>query len=291
MKFGVSIFVTHFSAGPAEIAVEAERLGFESLFVSEHSHIPVDTQFALGGDVPMAYRSMLDPFVALGAAAAVTRTITLGTAICILPQHDPIHCAKAVSTLDQVSGGRIVFGIGAGWNPPEMENHGVAFGNRFKVMRERAEAIRRLWTEDEAEYHGDFVDFSRSWQWPKPLQKPHPPILVAGAGAGVIKRAVGYGDGWMPVIASQWHESMRGKMTPLHELPMMVAEQRQLEEAAGRGRTSITALGLPPTAEFIDALEENGVERMVFGLPHDGREQAFAQLQAYADAISAYRGA
>ncbi len=291
MKFGVSIFVTHFSAGPAEIAAEAERLGFESMFVSEHSHIPVDTQFPLSDSVPMAYRSMLDPFVALGAAAAVTKTIKLGTAICILPQHDAIHCAKAVSTLDQVSGGRIVFGIGAGWNPPEMENHGVSFGTRFKVMRESVEAMKRLWTEEEAEYQGEFVRFSRSWQWPKPVQTPHPPIIVAGAGAGVLKRAVGYGDGWMPVLTPQWHESLRGKMTPLQELPEMVAEMRQLEEAAGRGRTSITALGLPPTAEYIDTLEENGVERMVFGLPHDGREQAFDQLQAYADAIAGYRGA
>lgn len=289
MKFGVSIFVTEFSASPADIAIEAERLGFESMFVSEHSHIPVDTQFPLSESVPLAYRSMLDPFVALGAAAAVTKTINLGTAICILPQHDPIHCAKAISTLDQISGGRIIFGIGAGWNPPEMENHGVSFDTRFKVMRERVEAIKRLWTEEEAEYHGEFVHFSRSWQWPKPIQKPHPPILVAGAGAGVIKRTVAYGDGWMPVLTANWHESLRGKMTPLDELPAMVAEQRQLEQAAGRGKTSITALGLPPTREFIDTLEENSVERMVFGLPSDGQEQALAQLHAYADAISGYR--
>ncbi len=288
MKFGVSIFVTHFSAGPAEIAAEAERLGFESLFVSEHSHIPVDTKFPLADDVPMAYRSMLDPFVSLGAAASVTSRIKLGTAICILPQHDPIHCAKAISTLDQISGGRVVFGIGAGWNPPEMENHGVAFGNRFKIMRERIEAMKRLWTEEEAEYHGELVNISRSWQWPKPVQSPHPPILVAGAGATVLKRAVGYGDGWMPVIAAQWHESMRNKLTPLHEMPEMIAQQRQLEAEAGRGRTTITSLGLPPEAQYIDRLSELGVERMVFTLPHDGREQAFAQLQAYADAVSAY---
>ncbi len=288
MKFGVSIFVTHFSAGPAEIAVEAERLGFESLFVSEHSHIPVDTKFPLSDDVPMTYRSMFDPFVALGAAAAATRTIKLGTAICILPQHDPIHCAKAVSTIDQISGGRMILGIGAGWNPPEMENHGVAFSNRFKIMRERAEAMKQLWTQEEAEYHGELVNISRSWQWPKPVQKPHPPILVAGAGAGIIKRVVGYGDGWLPVITDQWHESMRNKLTPLHEMPEMIAQQRRLEEEAGRGPTTISSLGLPPEAKYIDRLSELGIERMIFTLSSDGRDQAFSQLQAYADAVSAY---
>ncbi|MDA0338349.1 MAG: TIGR03619 family F420-dependent LLM class oxidoreductase, partial [Proteobacteria bacterium] len=182
MEFGVSIFPTQFSAQPAELAVEAEKLGFESFFVSEHSHIPLSTDFALGGEVPMAYRSMYDPFVALGTAAAVTKTIKLGTAILIMPQRDPINCAKSISTLDRVSNGRVVFGIGAGWNPPEMENHGVAFENRFKITRERIEAMKQFWTEEEAEYHGDLVDISRSWQWPKPVQTPPPPILIAGAG-------------------------------------------------------------------------------------------------------------
>ena len=255
MKFGVSLFPTHFSASPVELAKMAEGLGFESFFVSEHSHIPVDTDFALGGEVPMGYRSMFDPFAALGAVAAVTDTIKIGTAICIIPQHDPINCAKAISTLDQLSGGRVLFGVGAGWNPPEMENHGVAFSNRFKITRERLEAMKALWTEEEAEYQGELVSFSRSWQWPKPIQTPYPPILVAGAGPNILKRVVALGNGWMPVLAPEWHESMAGKLNSLEALPGKVAEARRLEEAAGKAKTSITAMGLAPEPKYIDTLE------------------------------------
>jgi len=289
MDFGVSIFPTHFSAGITELAIEAEKLGFESLFVSEHSHIPVDTDFALGGEVPMGYRSMYDPFVAMGAAAAVTSQIRLGTAILILPQHNAINCAKAISTVDQISGGRAVVGIGAGWNPPEMENHGVAFKDRFKATRERIEAMKLLWTEEEAEYHGDLVTITRSWQWPKPVQKPHPPILLAGSGPNIVKRVVALADGWMPVFAPQWDESLRGKLVPLDDLPDLRAQARQLEEEAGRGRTTITAMGLAPTPQYIDTLMENGVERMVLNLPHDAPDAAFEQLHKHAEATAAYR--
>jgi len=195
MKFGVSIFPTHYSAGPAEIAAEAERLGFESFWVSEHSHIPVATEFPFADTVPDDYRSMFDPFVALAAAATATTNIRLGTAICLITQHDPINCAKAVATLDQISGGRFEFGIGAGWNPPEMENHGVRFEDRFKMTRERMEAMKVFWTSDEAEYHGDLVNITKSWMWPKPVQNPYPPILIAGAGPNILKRVINQGDG------------------------------------------------------------------------------------------------
>ncbi len=289
MKFGVSIFSTHFSATPTEIAIEAERLGFESMFVSEHSHIPVDTQFALGGEVPMAYRSMFDPFVALGAAAAVTSKINLGTAICIVPQHDPINCAKAVSTIDQISNGRMIFGVGAGWNPPEMENHRVAFQDRFKITRERLAAMKQFWTQEEAEYDGDLVKITRSWQWPKPVQQPHPPILIAGAGPNILKRVVALGNGWLPVFATEWHDSLAGKLNSLDALPEINAETRRLEEEAGVARTSISAMGLPPEPKFIDFLEEHGVERMVLNLPNDNRDAAFEQMHAHADAIAAYQ--
>ena len=178
----------------------------------------------------MGYRSMFDPFVVLGAVAAATSSIKLGTAICIVPQHDPINCAKAVATLDQLSNGRFVFGIGAGWNAPEMENHGVAFADRFKMTRERVEAMKVLWTEDEAEYSGDLVNIARSWQWPKPVQQPYPPILVAGAGPNILKRVVTLGDGWMPVLAPEWDDSLVGKLTPLDALGEMVAQTRRIEE-------------------------------------------------------------
>ena len=289
MKFGVSIFPTQHSATPADVAREAERLGFESFFVSEHSHIPVSTEFPLSDSVPMVYRSMLDPFVALAAAAAVTQHIKVGTAICIVPQRDPINCAKLVSSIDQLSCGRMVFGVGAGWNPPEMENHRVSFAHRFAVMRERIEAMKCLWTQDEAEYHGRHVNISRSWQWPKPVQRPHPPILVAGAGEGVLKRVVTYGDGWMPVFIDEWHESMRNKMVALAELPLLIRKQRQLESELSRARTSITAMGLRPTPQYIETLSAHNVERMVLGLPSEGTEQVFAVLHAYAAAIAAYR--
>jgi probable F420-dependent oxidoreductase len=295
MKFGVSFFPTHFSAPVVELAKTTEALGLESFFVSEHSHIPIDTEFpgfatsgALAGEVPMGYRSMFDPFAALGAVAAATSTIKIGTAICIIPQHDPINCAKAVSTLDQLSNGRVVFGVGAGWNPPEMENHGVAFANRFKITRERLEAMRVLWTEEEAEYHGELVSFSRSWQWPKPVQRPHPPILIAGAGPNILKRVVALGDGWMPVLAPEWHESLAGRLNSLAALPESMAQIRRLEEAAGKANTTVTAMGLPPLPEYIDVLEANGVERMMLNLPNDSPELGFEQLHAHADAIAGY---
>lgn len=236
----------------------------------------------------MTYRSMFDPFVSLGAIASVTQTIKLGTAICIIPQHDPINCAKAISTLDQISGGRVIFGIGAGWNPPEMENHGVAFADRFKITSERIAAMKAFWTQDEAEYRGDLVKISRSWQWPKPVQQPHPPILVAGAGPNILKRVVAMGDGWMPVLAPKWDDSLTGKLIPLNALPDMVAQTRRLETEAGKERTTITAMGLPPEPKFVDQLEDNGVERMVLGLPNDDPSSAFRQLRSYADLVRQY---
>ena len=288
MKFGISYFATHMGANPDELAVDIERLGFESFFVSEHSHIPVDTDFPLADEVPMPYRSMYDPFLSLAAAAAVTKRIKLGTAICIIPQHDPINLAKAISTLDQISNGRTILGIGAGWNPPEMENHRVAFADRFRMTRERIESMKELWTKEEAEYAGKLVNISRSWQWPKPVQQPYPPILVAGSGANIIKRCVDLGDGWMPVFAIQWHESLRNKQTPLDDLPEMAAELRRRAEEAGKPKPTITAMGLPPTPEYMDLLEEHDVDRLMLGLPPEGRELAFETLESHAQAISAY---
>jgi probable F420-dependent oxidoreductase len=288
MHFGVSIFPTHLGGNPADIAAAAERLGFESFFVSEHSHIPVSTDFPIADEVPMVYRSMFDPFVALAAAAAVTSTIKLGTAIIILPQHDAINCAKAISSLDQISNGRVLFGIGAGWNPPEMENHGVAFEDRFKATRERIEAMKELWTNEEAEYQGDLVKFEKSWQWPKPVQKPHPPLLIAGSGPNILKRVVSLGDGWLPVFAPEWHESLQNKQTPLKDLAKFNIELRELEKKAGKPKTEITALGLWPAPELVETLMENGVERMLLTLPPDNAQAALDQLDTYANDIAQY---
>ena len=190
MKFGISIFATATGTPPHLAAQKAEQLGFESFFVSEHSHIPVSTDFPIGDEVPRVYKSMYDPFVALASAASVTSTIKLGTAICILPQHNPINCAKSLATIDQISRGRVVFGIGAGWNPPEMRHHGVRFSDRFSVTQESVEVMKAFWSEEEAEFHGKHFDIQPSWMWPKPVQSPYPELSLAGAGPNILKRAI-----------------------------------------------------------------------------------------------------
>ena len=291
MKFGVSIFPTHYSIGPARAAAEAERLGFESIWIAEHSHMPLDTEFPLADEVPEAYRSMFDPFISLAAAAAVTERIKLATAICLVTQRDVFNCAKEVATLDQISGGRVIFGIGAGWNEPELRNHGTDPSTRFRLMRERVEAMKALWTTDEAEYHGRLVDFGPTWQWPKPVQKPHPPIIVGGAGPNVLRRVVAYGDGWVPPLSPVMIEGLEGRVTPLAEFKALVTELRRLAEEAGRPRPSVTATGIPPDAATVESFEELGVDRMVLGLESVPEAAAIAQLEKHAEAVSAFASA
>ena len=179
MHYGVSIFPTEYSISMPDLARAAEERGFESLWVSEHSHIPVSrrTPWPGGAELPKMYCDTLDPFVALAAAASVTSRIKLGTGICLVVERDPIHTAKQVTSIDRVSGGRFLFGIGGGWNEEEMENHGTRPEQRFKLLRERVEAMKEIWSEDEAEYHGQLVDFDPIFMWPKPVQSPHPPSL------------------------------------------------------------------------------------------------------------------
>ena len=269
MKFGISQFPTDTSARPAQVAREAEARGFCAYWVSEHSHMPLDTDFPLADTVPREYASMLDPFVALASAAQATEQIRLGTAIVILPQHDPINCAKAVATIDVLSGGRMLFGIGAGWNEPEMRNHGTDPRSRFKLMRERVEAMKALWTQEEAEYHGDMVSFDPVWQWPKPLQKPHPPIFVAGAHPRVIQRVARYGDGWLPVVIPQANAISPGRMTPLDEFKSMVPRMNELAAAAGRPKPKVVAAGYLD-AESYEVYRDLGVESLSFRVPSDG---------------------
>ena len=201
MKFGAFMFPTDYSIGPAELATEVEARGFESLWFPEHTHIPASRQspYPGGGELPQEYSHTLDPFVALGAAAAVTERILLGTGISLIIEHDPITLAKIVATLDQISGGRVLLGVGGGWNREEMSNHGTDPSRRWKLLRERIEAMKAIWTQDAAEYHGEFVDFDPIWSWPKPVQQPHPPIILGNAGAGAVGRAVSYADEWMPI--------------------------------------------------------------------------------------------
>ncbi|MGI9328400.1 MAG: LLM class F420-dependent oxidoreductase [Pseudomonadales bacterium] len=290
MKFGISMFPTDFSAGPAELALAIEDHGFESFWVSEHSHMPLSTEFPLADSVPRDYASMLDPFVALATAAAVTSNIKLGTAICLVPQRDPINCAKEVASLDHVSNGRVLFGIGAGWNGPEMRNHGTEPSERFRVMRERVEAMRALWTSEEAEYHGEKENFDPVWQWPKPVQKPHPPILVAGAHPNVLKRAVAYGDGWLPVVVPEHTEQTRGRMTPLADLSEWVPRLRALADEAGKPSPIVTTLGLVPDKQILATYEQLGIDRVVLGLTSAPMEDALRELKQHVASIEAAGG-
>src|SRR6201996_7594098 len=200
MKFGGAMFFTEYSMTAPELAAALEERGFESVWIPEHSHIPVSrkTPFPGGGDLPKQYYEAMDPFVVLGAAAAVTKTLKLGTGVLLVQQRDAIQTAKSVASLDQISGGRFLFGVGGGWNQDEMENHGTVYASRFKRMRESIEAMKEIWTKSKAEYHGEFVNFDPIMAWPKPVQKPNPPIHVGGAFPHGARRAIRYGDGWIP---------------------------------------------------------------------------------------------
>src|ERR1700754_2170923 len=200
MKFGASMFFTDYSMGPAELAVALEERGFDIVWAPEHSHIPTSrkSSFILGSELPKRYYDTMDPFVTLTAAAAATRTLKVGTGVCLVAQRDPIQTAKQVASIDTVSGGRFLFGIGNGWNQDELEDHGVKFADRHKVARERVEAMKAIWTQSKPEYHGEFVNFDPMMTWPKPVQKPHPPIIVGGAFPFGARRALRYGNGWMP---------------------------------------------------------------------------------------------
>src|SRR5262249_19970075 len=201
MDFGALMFFTDYAISAVDLARGLEERGFESVWAPEHSHIPTSrkTPFPGGGELPKRYYDAMDPFVSLTAAAVATTKLKVGTGVCLVQQRDPIQTAKLVASLDQVSNGRFLFGVGGGWNQDEMENHGTVFGTRFKLMRERIEAMKEIWTKSKAEYRGDMVNFPEMMTWPKPVQKPYPPILVGGGFPQAARRAIRYGDGWCPV--------------------------------------------------------------------------------------------
>jgi probable F420-dependent oxidoreductase len=274
VKFGAAIFPTDYAISMAELAPAAEQLGFESLWVAEHSHIPVSrlSPWAGGAELPKHYWHTLDPFVALTLAATASKTIRLATGICLLIQRDPIHTAKEVASLDLVSNGRFIFGIGAGWNREEMADHGTDFRTRWKLLRERVEAVKAIWTQDPAEYHGEMVDFGPMWCWPKPVQKPHPPILLGGSGPKILERVVRYADGWMP---------NRGEV--VERMP----ELQEMARAAGRGHIPVTYYPKPAASE-IERLANAGVERCVYWVSPDGRDQALTKLEELGRMIQPY---
>jgi len=259
--YGLTIFATEYTLGPAEVAQAAEERGFESLWLPEHTHMPASlrTPWPGGSVMPREYSHTHDPFVALTWAAAATRTLKVGTSICLVVQRDPIITAKQVASLDQLSGGRFLFGIGAGWNVEEVENHGTPFRRRFAVLRERVLAMRALWTEEEAEFHGRYVDFDKVWLHPKPAQKPHPPVLMGGDGATTFDRVIEFCDGWLPIARGRPPPGIREK----------TVELRRRAEAAGRDPASISVsvYTCPAAREVVDELERAGVDRVIFLLP------------------------
>jgi probable F420-dependent oxidoreductase len=225
-----------------------------------------------GADLPKQYWHTMDPFVALTVAAMASKTIRLGTGICLLIQRDPIHTAKEVASVDLVSGGRFIFGIGAGWNREEMTDHGTEFSTRWKLLREKVEAAKAIWTQDEAEYHGDMVDFGPMWCWPKPIQKPHPPVVLGGSGPKILERVVRYADGWMP-----------NRGDAVERMP----ELQERARAAGRGPIPVTVYPKPVASE-IERMADAGVERCIYWVPADGRDQALAKLEELGKMIRPY---
>jgi len=282
MHLGLCTFVTEYSVDPVTLARQAEERGFESLFFPEHTHIPAsrETPYPGGGELPREYSHMLDPFVALAAASAVTERIQLGTGIVLVIERDPIVTAKEVATLDLVSGGRVLFGVGAGWNLEEMRNHGTDPERRFGVMRERVEAMKAIWTQDEAEYHGEHVDFGPIWAWPKPVQKPHPPVLIGGMGDRALDRVVAFGDEWMPnVVVSP--EVLGGRIEDL---------QRRAEEA-GRGRIPVRLFAAKPEARAVERLRGAGVDAALFYLPTEDTGETERRLDQLTAVAAEVRGA
>jgi probable F420-dependent oxidoreductase len=284
MKFGASMFFTDYSMSATELARALEERGFDIVWAPEHSHIPLSrkTAFVLGGDLPKRYYDVMDPFVTLTEAAMATKTLKIGTGVCLIAQRDAIQTAKLVASIDRVSNGRFVFGVGNGWNQDEMENHGTAFASRHKLARERIEAMKAIWTQDVAEYHGEFVNFDPIQAWPKPVQRPHPPILVGGAFPYSARRAVRYGDGWMPQVTES-------STTPLTEL---IPRFRQMAAEAGRDPAKLQiAIGAqPPDVELIKRYQELGVDRVSTSLPSETAATILPLLDRWADIIRAVNG-
>ncbi len=276
MKIGVTIFLTDKSIGVVELARALEERGFESLFVPEHTHIPVSrrTPYPGGGELPDEYRRTHDPFVMLGAAAAVTDNLVLGTGICLVAQRDPILLAKEVASVDAVSNGRFVFGIGYGWNVDEMEDHGVVPRERRELVREQMLAIKELWRDDEASFDGKYVKLPPTWSWPKPVQQPSPPIFIGGApGPTLFRHIAEYADGWMPIGGA----GVRDSLPALHAAA----------EEAGRDPASLDLLiffSLPDRGK-VDYYREMGVTRTVFGLPSAPADVVLPLLDRYAELL------
>ncbi|MBV9249087.1 MAG: LLM class F420-dependent oxidoreductase [Acetobacteraceae bacterium] len=277
MHIGVFYFPVHYGIDPGELGRELEARGFESLFVCEHTHIPTSrrTPFPGGGELPKRYAHTHDPFVALSFAAAATRKLVLGTGICLVTEHDPLVAAKTIASLDRLSGGRFIFGIGAGWNAEEMENHGTRYEDRYRLMRERVLAMKALWTDEAAEYHGKLVNFDPVWSYPKPAQRPHPPILLGGETEHTLKRVVAYCDGWLPRAGAGFQ--------PKEGMDRL----RQFASAAGRDPAgfSVTVFRAPAETAALEPYRQAGVHRILLEVPDVGRDEILRVLDQYAKVL------
>lgn len=276
MQIGVGMFFTDYSISAPALGRALEERGFESLWAPEHSHIPVGTKssFPLWDAIPKKYHDVMDPFVSLTAAAVVTENLKLGTGICLVMQRDPIQTAKLVASIDQVSGGRFLFGVGNGWNAEEMADHGTDYKTRNKLARERIEAMQQIWTQSKAEYHGDMVDFPPMMMWPKPVQSPYPPILVGGAWPYAARRAVRYGDGWIPHAALPPHDDVTDFMPAF----------QQMARDAGRdpAELPVTVWGAKPDLDQFERRRARGVARIVISLEAEPEAEVLKQLDMWA---------
>ena len=276
VKFAVSMFPTDYAIQPIELAQAAEARNFESLWFPEHTHIPTSrkTPFPGGTELPKEYWHTHDPFVALGAAAAVTKKLRLGTGVCLVIERDPIVLAKEVASLDMISGGRVELGIGAGWNVEEMENHGAQFKKRWKIVREKILAMRQIWTREAAEFHGEFVNFDPIWSFPKPVQPGGPPILLGSQSKRSFERVAEYCDGWMPINF------------PRANFADNVKQLRDAEKAAGRKKLGISLFGSSAKEDEIKRFADLGFDRLIFSLPAAPRETVMPLLDKYAEAAA-----
>jgi|TARA_B100000530_G_scaffold302819_2_gene224862 probable F420-dependent oxidoreductase len=279
MKIGVIFPASDRGMPVTELARELEARGLESVFIPEHTHIPVDSEKTFRGGVgrmPRSYAEMMDPFIACMAAASATKKLIVGTGICLVPQHDPIVLAKTVASLDVLSGGRFVLGMGGGWNIGEMNNHRVAYETRFAQLREHVLAMKKLWTEEEAEYHGEFIDFDPVWSLPKPMQKPHPPLLLGGETDHTLRRVVEYCDGWFP--------------RPTHGFDPEegMARLRRIAEEANRdpASLSVTVFRLPPNIAEVERYAEAGIERGLLQFNSLKRDIILQDLDEFAGLIN-----
>jgi probable F420-dependent oxidoreductase len=274
MQVGVCIFATDYAIPIDELARETEARGFESLWVPEHTHIPTSRRspWPGGAELPKEYSHTYDPFVSLMYAAAVTRTLKLGTGICLVIERDTITMAKEVASLDRLSGGRFLFGIGGGWNAEEMEHHGTEFKSRFHKMGEQVRAMKEIWTKDVASFRGEHVNFEPIWCWPKPAQQPHPPVLLGGESSYTLQRVVDYCEGWFP----------RSRQPELVINGMQELRERAAKAGRDMQTISVSVFGMPGDAKLLDTYRQAGVTRCILRLPSEGRDTILPMLDQYA---------